>query len=86
MKYMLQISALATNGGVAIDRDTFERLKRSAGILSHFFDLTESYRVVVENYKQVERAKHEAELDHLLYSKHEYEDTADVRVLFCFSE
>ena len=59
--------------------DTFAGLKRAKDILTTFFNLTENYRVLVETYRHVERAKHEVELDHILYSKHGYEDSADVR-------
>jgi hypothetical protein len=48
--------------------------------MSKFFSFTENYRVVVESYREVERAKHEAEMDHMLYSNFGYENSADPRV------
>jgi hypothetical protein len=81
MKYSLQILALGQKDVVEINSETFAELKRAKDILTTFFDLTENYRVLVETYRQVERTKHEVELDHIVYSKHGYEDSADVRVL-----
>ncbi|SRR6266536_3623354 len=80
MKHYLQVFAIGAHAPVEIDAEHFAKLKASMKILGNFFDLTENYRVVVEAYKKVERAKHEAELDEILYSQQLYTDSADVRV------
>jgi hypothetical protein len=80
MKYYLQVFALGQHKRIEIDAEHFAKLKRSMHVVGDFFDFTENYRVVVEAYREVERAKHEVELDEILYSKQRYTDSADVRV------
>ncbi len=46
-----------------------------------FYDFTENYQVVVESYRNVEKAKHDAELDHILYSRFGYDDLCNDRVI-----
>lgn len=81
MTYSVEILALGENDSLPIDEDTFNRLKAAKDSLTAFFTLTENYRVVAEAYRQVERANLEAVLEHILFSKSEYQDFADVRVM-----
>lgn len=76
----LQIFALGHADRVEIRAEDFTKLKAAKDKLLALFDFTENYRIVVESYKELERAKYEAELEHILYSKHRYEDSADIRV------
>lgn len=80
MNHYLQVLALGRRGQVQIDSHEFAKLKVASATLGHFFDFSENYRVVVETFKEVERATYLAELDHILYSKHLYTNSAHVRV------
>ena len=80
MDYYLQKPALGKNKRIEITENEFNKLKLAKDILTNFFSLTENYRVVVESYRAVEKAKHDAELDHILYSRLGYDDFSDSRV------
>lgn len=80
MNYCLQVLAIGHAFKIDLTEAEFEELRRAKNTLTKFFSLTENYRVVVESYREVERAKHEAELDHMLYSDFGYESLADARV------
>ncbi|MEO5712964.1 MAG: hypothetical protein ABIT37_05710 [Luteolibacter sp.] len=80
MNYCLQVLAIGHPLKVELSESEFEELKQAKQTLTKFFSFTENYRVVVESYREVERAKHEAELDHMLYSNFGYESLADARV------
>ena len=79
-KHFLQVLAIGPHKRVEIDAKQFEVLKSSKRILEEFSDFTENYRVVVEAYKEVERAKHETELNEILYAKFSYLHSAEIRV------
>ena len=81
MTYFFQILALGEQDVVAIDSVEFNTLKSAKDTLNAFFTLTENYRVVAEAYRQVERANQEAVLDHIVFRKNEYHDSADVRIM-----
>jgi len=80
MKYYLQVLPIGQNTRIGITEKEFHELKQAKDVIKSFFSLTENYRVVVESYKAVEKAKHDAELDHILYSRFGYNDFSDVRV------
>jgi len=65
---------------VRITADEFHAIQRAKETLHHFLIITETYRVVVERYRAVEQAKHDAELDHILHSKAVYRSSLDTRV------
>jgi hypothetical protein len=80
MRHCLRVHAIGHRGFVGISGEEFDELKNAKGILANFYDLTENYRVVIQSYRAVEKAKHDAELDHILYSKFGYDDISDARV------
>ena len=80
MKYYLQKLALGQNGEIGITEKEFNALKQAKDALMNFFGLVENYRVVVESYRTIEKAKHDAELDYVLYSRFGYDDHSDARV------
>ncbi len=80
MNYCLRVLAIGHPHKVDLSKDEFEALKGAKDTLTKFFSFTENYRLVVQSYREVERAKHEAELDHMLYSNFGYESLADARV------
>ncbi len=80
MKYYLQVLPIGQDTKIGITEKEFHELKQAKDVIKSFFSLTENYRVVVESYKAVEKAKHDAELDHILYSRFGYNDFSDVRV------
>jgi hypothetical protein len=79
-KRFLQVLAIGPHKRVEIDAKQFAKLKSSKQILGELFDFTENYRVVIEAYKEVERAKHETELNEILYANFSYRHSADIRV------
>ncbi len=81
MKYYLQNLTLQHNAGIEITENKFNKLKQAKDVLMRFYDFTENYQVVVESYRKVEKAKHDAELNHVLYSRLEYDDLCNVRVI-----
>ncbi len=80
MDYYLQEFAVGKNRRIVISEQEFNELRMDSGTLTIFFTLTENYRVVVESYRAVEKAKHDAELDHILYSRIGYDEFSDDRV------
>lgn len=80
MQYFLR-GRIGRRSCVPITGGEFHEIQRAKETLSHFRDLTESYRVVVETYRTVERKKHDAELDRILYSKDFYRSSLDVAVI-----
>lgn len=80
MKYYLQKFALGQNSRIGITEKELNELKQAKDALTNFFSLTENYRVVVESYRTVEKAKHDAELDHILYSRFGYDNFSDTIV------
>lgn len=81
MNYCLRVIALGHPLKVELTQSEFEELKYAKNILTKFFNFTENYRVAVESYRAVEKAKHEAELNHMLYSDFGYKSLADTRVV-----
>ena len=81
MTYSVEILALGEKDSLSIDEAAFKQLKAAKDTLNAFFTLTENYRVVAEAHRQVERANLEAVLEHILFRKSEYQDSADVRVM-----
>lgn len=69
MEHFLQVLVLGQNTRIKINENEFQGLKQARDTINYFFNLTENYRVVVESYRAVERAKHDAELDHILYRR-----------------
>ncbi len=80
MDYFLRVLAIGQSAKIKIDENEFQNLVRAKELISYFIKLTENYRVVVESFRAVERAKHDVELDHILYSKLSYKDFSDARV------
>jgi len=80
MNYYLQARTLGKDKKIYISEEEYNDLKLACNTLSTFFDFTENYRVVVESYILVEKAKHDAELDHVLHKRYGYEDFSNVRV------
>jgi len=80
MNYYLQRLALGKNKRIVMTEKEFNELKLAKDTLTNFFSLTENYRVVVESYRAVEKAKHDAELEHILYSRLGYDNFSDARV------
>jgi len=66
---------------VQITKEEFARLKRAKDTLTKLFLLTDNYRVVVESYRSLEKAKHDEELNYMLSSSAiRSEDIIDLRV------
>lgn len=80
MKYYLQVLPIGQDTRIGITEKEFHELRQAKDVITSFFSLTENYRVVVESYRAVEKAKHDAELDHILYFRFGYDDFSDVRV------
>ena len=80
MKYFLQGRGRRSSR-VRITAKEFHEIKQAKEALSHFRTLTETYRVVVESYRTVERAKHDAELDSILHQKAAYRSFLDASVV-----
>ena len=80
MNYCLRVLAIGHPLKVELTQAEFEELREAKNTLTKFSCFTENYRVAVECYRAVERAKHEAELNHMLYSDFGYESSADTRV------
>lgn len=81
MTYSIEILALGQDNAIAIDKTEFDEIKSAKETLDAFFTLTENYRIVVEAYRQVERASLDAVLGHVVFTKNEYQDSADARVM-----
>jgi len=80
MRHYLRVLTIGRQSTVGITEKEFYELQQAKGVLANFYSLTENYRVVVESYRTVEKAKHDAELDQILYSKFGYDDFSDARV------
>ncbi len=81
MKYYLKNFTLSHNARIEITENKFNKLKQAKDILMRFYDFTENYQVIVESYRKVEKAKHDAELDHIIYSIFGYDDLCNDRVI-----
>ena len=81
MKSYLKNFTLSHNARIDITENKFNKLKQAKDILMRFYDFTENYQVVVESYRNVEKTKHDAELDHILYSRFGYDDLCNDRVI-----
>ena len=80
MKYHLQALVLNSDTTVEISEKEFYSIKQAWETITHISSLTENYRVVVESYRNVEKAKHDVELDHILYFDLGHDAFSDVRV------
>lgn len=67
-------------GEIPITADEFEANRLAMKTLNDFTSFTENYRLVVESYRKVESAKHEAELDHIINNRTDCCDVLDTRV------
>jgi hypothetical protein len=81
MNYCLQANVVGSVGKITLTEEEFTAIKNAKRTLGLLFNLTENYRVVVESYRAVEAAKHEAELSSILHSKTGYDDMSETRVL-----
>ena len=80
MIYYLQVVTVGEDKRIEITEKKFNEIKLAKDTLMNFFSLTENYRVLVESYRAVEKAKHDAELNHILYGGLGYDDFSDARV------
>ncbi len=79
-EYFLQ-GCTGRRSRVSITPEDFREIQRATETLSHFLKITQTYRVVLESYRAVEQAKHDAELDYLLHSKAPYRSLLDSTVV-----
>ena len=54
MRYVLTIHALGKYPEIELDRDKYESLKKSRGILSEAIAMEEKYEILISNYLEFE--------------------------------
>lgn len=80
MNYSLRTLVIGSIGKVELTEHEFDDLRSAHRALGRLSELTENYSSVVESYRPLETAKHEAEINRLLYSKPAYEESFDTGV------
>ncbi len=78
--YFLQ-GRIGRRSRVSITPEKFRELQRATETLSHFLKITQTYRVVLESYRAVEQAKHDAELNYILHTKAPYRSSLESTVV-----
>jgi hypothetical protein len=83
MNYLLQNKFAGPRGvpTVNITEQEYQAIENAWNTILQFKSFTETYRIVLESYRHVEKAKHDAELDFILYDKLGHQDFSDKRVL-----
>ncbi|MFW6030221.1 MAG: hypothetical protein ACOCRO_08205, partial [Halanaerobiales bacterium] len=81
MEYIIKGMALGAQNKIEITQNEFEKIKKAKDNIDNFNKIVNNYCIVVEAYKNIELAKHEAEIDHILYSHHDYKNFVDARVV-----
>lgn len=81
MSYLLDGVFLGGTNQENISEAEFKEIKSAKEVLNSYHKFVEDYQVVVENYRNIEKAKFEVELNHILYSKYSYENLIEAKVL-----
>ena len=67
-KYYIEYKSVGKKSRIEISRHEFNSIVWAKRVLTSFFSITESYRIIVESYRAIERAKYDASLNHILCS------------------
>lgn len=80
MKHELRRQIEINSKPLSISKNDFDTLVRAKNNLHLLYQMTETYAVVVESYKQLELSKFELEIDQLLFKRFEYNDVTNARI------